>query len=357
VVVVSATDDRRSSDPCEIRLIEIETARVLAQVEVGDTADAVLSPRGDVLTVVSQHSVAGTAEPRKRLELYQTSDLSLVKRGYVPVPSNIYQRVPHTVRAQYSPDATEIVVQQMVAHDAVLTRVSLELNEEGAYQIVGQPLKIVGARGVTFLRTDWPQLTVWGHVDGLIHVLDLDKSSQVSQVTLDPLADVPAELPRRHGTGQVVTSDGKYGYYVPQQYGRPSAARHVGHLERIDLRATPPKVIDFSEQPQPNLRAQVATVSETAGILVVAEQKYSATGPFLAPSSHLKFFHTRPLTPAREIDVSLSNCDSLATSRDGKYLYAVDFAGGMSVVEISTGKEIQTLQDVGAHPGLVLPLP
>jgi hypothetical protein len=359
VVVVSATDNRRSSDPCEVRLIEVESARTLAKVEAGATAEAALSVSGDLLAVISQFSIAGIGERRKRLELYRTEDLSPLKRGYLPVWTGAYKRAPSTVQTQFSPDGSELVVQQMVSHDAVLSRVRLELDEAGVFHAVGQPLTISGARGVQFLRVhDWPKLTVWGGADGLLRVLDLETGSQLSQTRLDALADVPAELPRRHWTGTVVTSDGKYGYYVPQQWGRPSEGRHVGHLQRIDLRVNPPKVIDFSEQPQANLSAQNSAASETAGIVAVAERKYSDLGPVLAPSSHIRIFHSLPLKPQREIDLSLSNCDSLTISRDGNYLYAVDFEkGGMAVVEISAGREVTVIQDVGAHPALVFALP
>jgi hypothetical protein len=54
---------------------------------------------------------------------------------------------------------------------------------------------------------------------------------------------------------------------------------------------------------------------------------------------------------------SLTNCDCLAASHDGKYLYALDRKGGMAVVDISSGKEVKVLRDVGNHPALVLALP
>jgi hypothetical protein len=341
VVVVSATDDRRSSDPCEIRVLDVDSGTTLAQVQVGDNAEVALSPHADMLAVLSQYRVTGIAQPRARLEVYRIADLSLVIRGYLPVPRNTFKRVPTTVQMQFAPDGTEIVVQKMKGHDdVVLTRVLLELDEAGVFKVVGQPLSLTSAAGIHFLRADWPQITVFGQFNVTMYVLDLDKNADLSRFTPDPAI-----------RGNVVTSDGKHGYYIP----RTTPSQPVVRLQRVDLTANPPKAIHISDQPQPALRARVSAVSEEAGALFIAEQKVADS--LEAPSQRIKVFHTLTLTESRAIEVSLSDCYSLTASCDGKYLYALDFNGGISVVEISSGTEIKTLKDVGAHPAFAIALP
>jgi hypothetical protein len=239
------------------------------------------------------------------------------------------------------------------------------------FEIVGQPFKVPRAGNIVFLRTaEWPRITVWNHLLGAIEVLDLDANSILTRV---PLGDDPVlatfdprhlekpnigDLIHRLGyRANVVTSDGKHAYYVPQHSSQDSTRRPFGYLRKIDLTADPPKVIRITDQRQPNLRARVATVSESAGALFVAEDKRGPDGSAIAPSPRVKTFHTLTLAPAADIVTSLTDCDCLAASHDGKYLYALDFSGGMSVVDISSGKEVKVLRDVGNHPALVFALP
>src|SRR6266576_3293789 len=80
IVVVGATD-QQGREPCEVRVIEVESAKTLARIQVGEMAEAALSPRGDMLAILSHYSVAGFAPPRARLEIFRASDLTIVQRG------------------------------------------------------------------------------------------------------------------------------------------------------------------------------------------------------------------------------------------------------------------------------------
>jgi hypothetical protein len=352
VLVVSATRDRAGGGPCGLRVVEVESGGVLASVEVGSTADAALTREGDLVAVKSHYIVSGVSERQRRLEIFRTSDLSLVQRGFVPVRTNTYKEVPSSVKSQFSADGTELVVQGSESQgsnnnarnrQAVLTRLQRELDDAGMFKIAGQPFKVPDAPFVVFLSiAQWPRIAVWNYHGSSIEVLDVHANSIRSVLRLQ--ADTPGAF--------VVTSDGKHAYYVPQH--SPQAA---GYLRRIDLTTDPPKVIRTSEERHPYLRARVAAVSETAGAIFVGEDKIDPEGMRLLPSPSVKTFHTLTLAPAGDIELSLTDCDCLAASQDGKYLYALDRAGGMSVVEIATRKEAKVLRDVGAHPGMVFALP
>jgi len=354
-LVLSVVDDRRSTEPCEVRLVNFDSGEVLSTAHVGNTATGALSPDGELLAIVSRYPMAGVAQPRPRLELFSTTDLTPLKRGYLPVTTSVYKRIPNRVTMRFSRDGKEILLQRMDTHDAVLTRVKLELDEGGVFLVSGAPLRVPGARSVDFLRLEETRLTIAGNADGMIHVLDAQSRQRESELILDPLADVPAQLSSRHLTGVVITDDGRHAYYVPQQPGLPREMRHVGHLQRIDLATSPPKVLQRSSHAAPNLRARASTVSEIAGALIVAEQKYSET--LQSPSPRVTFFHTLTLTPARQVELSVGDCDSLTVSADGTQLYAVDFGGMVSVVDVATWQERKTFTDVGVHPALVLALP
>ena len=75
--MVSATD-QQGREPCEVRVIEVESAKTLAKIQVGEMAEAALSPRGDMLGVLSHYSVAGFVPARARLEICRVSDLSKI---------------------------------------------------------------------------------------------------------------------------------------------------------------------------------------------------------------------------------------------------------------------------------------
>jgi hypothetical protein len=323
-------------------LLEIESGKVLAKIDVGATAEISLSPRGDLVAVLGGYSVGGVSQPRPRLELYRTANLSLARRGYLPIGRAVYKKAPNTARMLFPVD-DEVIVQRNDGHDAVLSRVRVEPDQEGVFQLVGHPIRLPGAEAANFLRIDWPRVTVFG-LEGAVHVLDFDQGKQISKVDVEPRA--------MSIWGRMISDDGKFGYYIPQSSG----SRPAGQLQRMDLTADPPKSIRSSEQFESGLRARVSAVSETSGALLIAEQKWVGGGHF--PSPCIKFFHALTLSHARDVNVSLSDCDSISTSTDGKYAYVVDYQrGGLSVVEISSGQEVKVLNDVGKHPAFVVALP
>lgn len=379
VVVVSSATLRGQS--CEIRLLDVESGGVKARVQVGDMAEAALSPGSELIAICSRYSVAGVAQPHTRLEVFRASDLSPVKSGWLPVRRGAFGQLPKSLRMQFSPDAKELVVQRMesflsddkpirrTVDEVVLTRIQLELDDAGMFKIAGQPFKIPRARSVQFLRsTEWPRITVWNHFLGAIEVLDLSADSVLTHVPLGDdkvLANADARYLEKPNIGSLVhrlgfwanmvTSDGKHAYYVSEHVHQPN--RHpLGFLRKIDLTTDPARVVLQFDERQSNLKARVAAVSETAGALFVAEDRRDPSKGLVLPSSLVKTFHTSTLKPASDIQLSLTDCYCLAASRDGKYLYALDFAGGMAVVDISTGKEVKVLPNVGVHPGLVLAL-
>lgn len=347
VLVVSAESDLAGGGPCELCVVEVESGQVIARVQVGSVADVALTREGDLVAVKSHYIVAGVSERLRRLEIFRTADLSLVQRGFVPLRTNEYKRVPSRVHMQFSADGKEIIVQRMhlpgggnVRHGhAVLTHLQRELDDAGMFKIAGQPFKVPDVPYVNIVSiAQWPRIVGWNYYGGALVVLDVHANSVLSTL---PLVGSPA--------ANVITSDGKNAYYVPHNATQ--------QLRKIDLAADPPKVVRTSDEPHPNLHAEVAAVSEKAGALFVGEHKVDPEGRRLLPSPLVKTFHTQTLAPAGEITLSLTGCDCLAASGDGKYLYAVDFAGGMSVVDISSGKEVKVLRDVGNHPALVLALP
>jgi hypothetical protein len=382
-LVLSAARDRAGGGPSTLSVVEIESERLVSRAEVGTMADLALSPTGDSVAVSSLYHVASVAQPRARLEVFDTGDLSVVSRDFLPVRRNTYGRLPSSPRMQFSPDGKVVLFQRMDSYlneespvrrtvdDVVLFQVRLDAEDVEVFQMVHEPLRVPRARSVTFLRiADWPQITVWNHHLGALEVLDLDDNSILTRV---PIGDDPVlatfdpqhlerpnigELSRRLGfRGDVVSVDGAHAYYIPLHSAQLTTRRPVGHLRKIDLTASPPAVVLVSEKPMPHLQARVATVSETAGALFVAERKFAPETWDVLPSRRVKVFHTLTLEPAAEIELSLSDITCLSASHDGKYLYAVDRAGGMSVVDIATGRELKVLRDVGNHPALVLALP
>lgn len=377
LLVVSGTADS-SSAPCEIRLMEVESEKVMATAQVGATAETVLSPDGKLLCCVSQYMVAGVNQPKAKLQVFNTNDLSIVKSGVLPVQRNVYFRAPSFSPLIFSPDSSQVLIQKMTSYktnekpirltvdDVMLTRLELSAGDDDeAFKALGEPTKVPRARAVQFLRVaDWPRIVLWNHHLGAIEVINtntgtIDKRLPLGDDTqLDTIDPEVLESPnigklilRLGFRGSVITDDGEYAYYIPQQPAQPGQPRFVGRIRRISIREETPKVLVTSEL-APHLRAKVATVSKVAGALFVVENKTADNGYHQLPSARIKCYQTTDLKPITDIQLSITDCDYLVVSRDGTVLYALNEEGVISVVEVTSGKERKILKNVGTRPAI-----
>jgi hypothetical protein len=227
------------------------------------------------------------------------------------------------------------------------------------------------AHGVCVVRVaDWPHVHVWNSRLGLLKVVDTRSGKILSRLLvtddpqiekIDPAALEKADseqLLRLRSLGYLVVSEGgRYAYYLPQQLvGGRGEPRQPGFVRRIDLATDPPKIIRTSKERQPDLAAGTATVSETVGRVFVLKDEPPRDFRHV-PSNRIKVLSTDDLTLKHEIKPSLTDCNGLKTSRDGKYLYALDpEAGQMAVIDCATGREVKVLENLGKYPHVMITL-
>ena len=81
-VLVLDAGVRRGADNHRLMLLEIESGKVLADVEIGSSTNVAVSDDG---TIVAALTSVGDAEKRRnRLDFYRASDLALLQTGWLP---------------------------------------------------------------------------------------------------------------------------------------------------------------------------------------------------------------------------------------------------------------------------------
>jgi hypothetical protein len=256
-------------------------------------------------------------------------------------------------------------------HNTLWHFVRLELDEKEMFKPSRQDVKIPRCTLASVLRaSSWPQVTIWNTPLSVVEVVNVTAGKIVTRLALDYEDDPvlrlydPADLERpdigelymRLGSnGSVVAGGGRYAYYVPQPARNPNVK--AAFLKKIDLGADPPKVILEGKGREPGLWASVAGASESGGALFVVVKKENSKPPD-EPSGRLKVYSTFDLKFQNEVELSISRCDSLEPSQDGKYMYALDRERAkLAVIDVATGRAVKVLDGLAKYPGLVLALP
>ncbi len=374
----------KQADPnSQILLVEIESAKVLARTEVGTGLEVGLSQKGDCLAVLSYNLVGGIAQSHPRLAVYRTSDLKLLKRGLLPfVHSGGFQRFPPFPTIAFSPDGQEIVHQRMRSfqsddkpirwpvYSTIFSFVMSELDEDGKFKSARPDMEIPRCRPAGYLSVSkWPRLSFWNPSMAVVQVVDVRNRTILSRLPLDYEDDPvlktldPTYLEKptigqvnRHlgANGIVISGGGRYAYYVPRPTRNPKA--EPGFLKKIDLSADPPKMIQQGKERQPGLWAPGAVATDAGGAIVVPVEKRVSEHSG-KPSDRLRVYGTPGLNLINEIKVSLTSCDYLEPSVDGKYIYALSRdQAKIAVIDLATGREVKVL-GIGKYPALILALP
>jgi hypothetical protein len=383
VIVLDLLSPRLNANS-KLLLVDIESGKVLAQVELGDSPQVGLSPKGDLLAVTTRSVVGGVGQPQNKLEIFQTSDLKRLESGLLPpgCGPTVFQQPPAVPTMAFSPDGREIIVPRMVSsltdekprrwyvHNGVLSFVSRDLDSEGVFKQSRKDVGIPRCQVPTFLRlSDWPQVHVWNPSLGVVEVVDvntgrilsrlpLDYEDDLTLKVLDPTAlekpEIGALNLRLGAKGVVISGGGRFAYYVPQASRDPRAA--PGYIRKIDLTAVPPMVVRKGEQRESGLRATFSAASDQSGGLFVVRNGQDPSKE--EPLRRLRVFTTLDLKFQIDIEATIPDINGLRTSMDGKYLYLWNRdQAKIAVLDVRTGKETKILSTVGKYPWMILALP
>jgi hypothetical protein len=367
--------------PAEILVCDVDSSKTVAKTQVGPGPEIGLSPKGDTVALLTSNLVGGRAQPNARLQTFRTSDLSEVEKGLIPVvPRGGFQRYPIIPSIAFSPDGQEIIIQRIYSyendekpvrytvHNISLNFLKRELDQGGKFKLARREVIIPRGTVALFLGTSkWPKLSLWNAVMGALEEIDVRTGTVLSRLPFD-YGDDPlfqrldptyleqpniGELALHLGANGGVISGGHYAYYIPEPIRNPKGK--PGFIKKIDLHADPPKIILQSDQRQENLTWASACVSEAGGAMLVALKKQ---GMPRKPSGQVRIYSTDSLKLQNEIQLSISSCDKLEASWDGKYAYALDRnAAKLAVIDIAAGKEVKVLNNIGKIPAVVLALP
>jgi hypothetical protein len=357
-------------DYYRLLLVDVEVGKILAQAELGYNPDIALSPKGDEVAVPSGYRVAGRAEGDS-LEFFRVTDLTRLERGRLPAARTVYKdRAPGSPACQLSPDGKALIVQRVQdfgqdRHQVLLSCVQRELDSDKAFKLSPKLVTVPPFRHLDFLRVaDWPKVHIWN--GGFLDVVDFSSGKIASRLLLndDPsLQGIdPEELEKPSPdqrkslwshSGWVVTDSGKYAYYISHHYADDDKP---GSLRKIDLSADPPKVIRETKiNPQQGLG--ITGVSEAAGIFYGIDYKPPSQGRHV-PTRRVKIYDKETAKLLKEIDLSLTDCQRLVASRDGKYLFALNpDEAKLAVIDIASRKEIKVLDHLGKYPWMMVALP
>jgi hypothetical protein len=357
-VLVLDVGTPRGADNHRLMLLEVESGKVLADVELGLSTNLAVSDDGRTVAALTYVGAGAKREPR--LNFYRAADLSPLQTGLLPkaVPPPGRSKLGMGANIYFSPDGKEIVFCGLATQGNVdaattaITRVKRELDADGFYRSV-TAAKIEPCRGVYFVSlAKWPQAIVLNQTFTELLTVDLESGDILHRL---PVAEPGPDtyMPMR-GRGIAISGGGRHAYFLP---------RKPGQLKKIDLLSDPPVMIatggDF------NLRWNRHAVSERAERVFAVEDRWNPTGLY-EPSRWVKVFSTSDLSFQREIELPLADCHWLAPSRDGKYLYATGPTHGppfadlsidharLAVIDAASGREVNVLS-VGRHPTWVMP--
>ena len=137
-IVVLDIHNGRGDNSHDLRLIEVESGKVIAQVDhVGFNTDLAVSPRGDVVAVLT------SSQDNRTLEFLRASDLTRIEIGKLPSSIRRIQYQQGGSRdARFTPDGKQILVQSIISapgksHLAttLLTSIERQLDDKHTYRL------------------------------------------------------------------------------------------------------------------------------------------------------------------------------------------------------------------------------
>jgi hypothetical protein len=364
-VVVLDAGAHRGADKHRLALVEVESGKELANVELGTATNVGVSVDGKTVSALTFSS--GAAGCECRLSFYRAEDLSLIETGTIsdsailPGPlmagygANIYfsQDGKEIVYCGLAPREPGRVANVDFATTAII-RVKRELDEVGSYRPT-VAATVSPCRSVRFVSVaKWPNVVVLNETVTELLSIDLDRGDVVNNLPVaepGPVSFMPMRL-----QGICLSENGKNAYFLP---------RKPGLLKKIDLSGDPQVTLARGAQ-DTSVRHYVATVSERAERIFILDDRRNPTGVY-APTRWVKAFRTAELSFQQEFEMPLADCHWLAASLDGKYLYATGplngppfdelsiRRSGLAVIEASFGREVKVLE-AGKRPALVFPV-
>jgi hypothetical protein len=175
VLVLDLLTKQRGAES-KLLVIEVESGKVVASVDTGDSPQLGLSSKGDLVAVISRIVVGGVGQRQNKLDVFQTSDLKRLESGVLPgeVQPSIFREPPGVPTLAFSPDAREIVVPRMISsmtdekplrwpvNNGVLGFVRRERDAKGEFKRSRAEISIPRCVVPTFLRlADWPRIHIW----------------------------------------------------------------------------------------------------------------------------------------------------------------------------------------------------
>ena len=364
-VLVLDAGAHRGTDKHRLGLVEVESGKELANVELGTASNVGVS--GDGKTVAALTFKSGSAGRETRLSFYRANDLSLIEMGTLIESSILPGRLMagYGANVHFSPDGKEVVYCGLAPREpgrvanvdlvtTAIVRLRRELDNGNAYRPV-VAATISPCRGVRFVSVaNWPKVAVVNETNTELLIIDLDRGDVVHNL---PIAEpAPVSLMPMRLRGICLSDDGRIAYFLP---------RKPGLLKKIDL-TSDPQVTIARGAGEANVRGYLAAVSENAGRVFLLDDLRNPAGTH-QPARTLKVFNTANVSFQQEIEVPLADCHWLAVSRDGKYLYAIGPLNGppfdelsitqsrLAVIDASSGREVKIL-GAGQRPAVVFPL-
>jgi hypothetical protein len=367
--------------------VEVDTGKVLAQSEVGQGPDVGVSPKGDLVAVLTHNIVGGAGLGHARVEVYRTSDLKRLESGLLPFTGRmVYMDPVSDGTVVFAPDGQEIIVQRMISffnkekpsplpvNNLQWNFVKREVDEEGFFKSSRKEVTVPRSGVPDFLRVlDWPRVQFWNPEVAIVEAVDVSSGKILSRLPLDyeddpfvkgldPIALEAAEIGHRYfklgANGSVIYGGGRFAYYLPDPGRNPKL--EPGFIQKIDLKSIPPKVVRKGKKREPGLSTGLAAATDAGGAIFVVTKKSEKPKEGGNDVSHrrIRIYSTADLSFLNEIESSLTNIDRLSPSLDGKYMYALDrMQSKLAVIDVASGLEVKVLEKVTKYPYLMIPLP
>ncbi len=368
-ILVLDIHNERGDDSHDLRLIEVESGKVIAQVDhVGFHTDVAIAPRGDVVAILT------STQANRALEFLRAGDLTRLEIGELPSSIHRIQYQQGASRnARFTPDGKQFLVQSITSapgksHLAttLLTSIERKLDDNRTYRLGPSLGEAPRSYGFQVVRVaDWPRVHFWNAMLGLLEVADQKTGKITNKLYLgdDPEAQPlsPAGLEKsddglalRLRFRGLLVAQGRYGYYIPRQ---PWNKNEPGFLKKVDLGVYPPRVIRTGEIPARDLHPGPSVVSEAAGAVFVVQEEFPLGGS-RQPSRKLKVYATDDLKLLHEVALPLSDCQALEASSDGRYVYVLNSnEAKIAVLDATTTKMVKVLENVGSYPHIILAVP
>ena len=146
---------KQATGDSRLVVLDIESGKVISTAETGRGPEIGISPKGDVVAVLTYNRVGGRFRPEARMDTFRLPDLQSLERGTMPFKGRIgFQAEPTAPTIVFSPDGTEIIIQrseQILSDDKPLRFpvnngvwgiVKRELDNEGVFKTSRPDVKI-----------------------------------------------------------------------------------------------------------------------------------------------------------------------------------------------------------------------